>query len=238
MSLLRNIASGQQSGAHHAGKCSMSEEDSGPIPIDIVGDLVCPTCFLGLRLVHAVVGSVPGLAVDIRWYPFQLDPDLPPGGMDRQAYLVAKYGADGIESALAGQSALAREFGLELAFDRIARQPDTFDAHRLVRFAYGFGVQAQMVERLFQGFFLQGLDIGDRGVLLALAAKSRLDPDAVGKFLASDEGVPALRQEMADIRASGVTEVPRFTFAGKQDLVGLHPADVFADALFNAIEEG
>jgi predicted DsbA family dithiol-disulfide isomerase len=210
----------------------------GPIPIDIVGDLVCPICFLGLRLVHAVVGSVPGLAVEIRWYPYQLDPDLPTGGMDRQAYLEAKYGADGIEAALAGPAALAREFGLELGFDRITRQPDTFDAHRLVRFSYGFGVQAQVVERLFQAFFLQGLDIGDRAVLLAVAAKSRLDPDAVAAFLASDEGAAALRQEIADIRASGVTEVPRFTFAGKQDLVGMHSADVFADALFHAIEEG
>ncbi len=216
----------------------MSDDDPGPIPIDIVGDLVCPTCFLGLRLVHAVVGSVPGLAVDIRWYPFQLDPDIPPGGMDRQAYLEAKYGADGSEAALAGPAALAREFGLELAFDRIARQPDTFDAHRLVRYSYAFGVQAQLVERLFQGFFLHGLDIGDRAVLVALAAKSRLDPDAVATFLAAEEDVSALRQEIADIRGSGVTEVPRFTFAGKQDLVGLHSADAFADALFNAIEEG
>ncbi len=216
----------------------MSEDDPGPIPIDIVGDLVCPLCFLGLRLVHAVVGSVPGLAVELRWYPFQIDPDIPPGGMDRRAYLEMKYGADGIESALSGPAALARELGLELAFDRITRQPDPFDAQRLVRYSYAFGVQAQLVERLFQGFFLHGLDIGDRAVLVALAAKSRLDPDAVGKFLAAEEDVPALRQEIADIRASGVTEVPRFTFAGKQDLVGLHSADVFAEALFHAIEEG
>jgi predicted DsbA family dithiol-disulfide isomerase len=216
----------------------MSDDDPGPIPIDIVGDLVCPACFLGLRLVHAVVGSVPGLAVEIRWYPFQLDPDLPPGGMERQAYLASKYGADGIENALAGPAALARELGLELAFDRITRQPDTFDAHRLVRYSYGYGVQAQVVERLFQAFFLHGLDIGNRDVLCALAGKSRLDPDAVGTFLAGDDDVAGLRQELSDIRNSGVGEVPRFTFAGKQDIVGLQSADVFADALFNAIEEG
>lgn len=216
----------------------MSDDDPGPIPIDIVGDLVCPACFMGLRLVHAVVGSVPGLAVDIRWYPFQLDPDIPPEGMDRAAYLTRKYGAEGVEPALVEAVALAREFGVELAFDRITRQPDTFDAHRLVRYSYGFGVQAQLVERLFQAFFLQGLDIGDRAVLVAIAAKSRLDPDAVARFLASDENAAELRQEMAAIRASGVTMVPRFTFAGKQDIIGLQPADVFADALFNSIEEG
>ncbi|WP_026607923.1 DsbA family oxidoreductase [Methylocapsa acidiphila] len=216
----------------------MSDEEPGPIPIDIVGDVACPFCFVGLRLVHAVVGSVPGLAVDIRWYPFQLDPDIPPQGQDRRAYLEAKYGAEGVEEALARPAALAREFGLELAFDRISRQPNTFDAHRLIRFSYGFGVQAQVVERLFQAFFLHGQDIGDRGVLCAIAAKARLDPAEVERFLAGEEDKAALAQEIAKIRASGVAEVPRFTFAGKQDIVGIASADVFADALFNAIEEG
>jgi predicted DsbA family dithiol-disulfide isomerase len=215
----------------------MSEAEPGPIPIDIVGDFVCPSCFLGLRLVHAVVSSVPGLAVEIRWYPFQIDPDLPAEGMERQAYLEKRYGADAIEPELAKAAILAQEFGLELAFDKIKRQPNTFDAHRLVRFSYGFGVQAQIVERLFQAFFLQGLDISDHAVLSALAAKSRLDPDAVARFLAGGEDVAEMQQEISDIRGSGVTDIPRFTFAGKQDLVGLHSADVFADALFNAVEE-
>jgi len=216
----------------------MSEDEPGPIPIDIVGDLICPHCFIGLRLVNAVVGSVPGLAVDIRWYPYQLDPDMAPAGQDRGAYLEGKFGAGGIEAALAGPGDIAREFGLELAFEKIKRQPNTFDAHRLVRFSYGFGVQTQIVERLFQAFFLHGLDIGDRAVLIALAAKSRLDPVLVEQFLNGGEDVEALRQEMADIRASGVDEIPRFTFAGKQDIVGIKPAEVFADALFNSIEEG
>lgn len=216
----------------------MADDIQGPIQIDIVGDLMCPSCFLGLRLIHAVVGSVPGLAAEIRWYPFQLDPSIPPEGVDRQTYLEGKYGTEGIEAALAGPAALAREFGLELAFGRITRQPNTFDAHRLVRYSYGFGVQAQIVERLFQAFFLHGLDIGDRVVLTAIAAKLRLDPEAIGRFLAGSEDIPAFRQEIADIRASGVVEVPRFTFAGKQDIIGLQSADIFAEALFNSIEEG
>lgn len=216
----------------------MSEAEPGPIPIDIVGDVVCPYCFIGLRLVNAVVGSVPGLAVDIRWYPYQLDPDMAPQGQERQAYLEARFGAAEVEAALARPAAIAREFGLELGFERIARQPNTFDAHRLVRFAYGFGMQTQIVERLFQAFFLHGLDIGDRAVLVALAAKSRMDPALVEQFLNGDDDIASLRQEMADIRAAGVHEVPRFTFAGKADIVGIKPADVFADALFNSIEEG
>lgn len=216
----------------------MSEEDPGPVPIDIVGDITCPFCFLGLRLVNAVVGSVPGLAVDIRWYPYQIDPELPPGGMDRDAYLAQKFGPEKTQEILDKASADAQAFGLNFAFDRIKWQSNTLDAHRLIRFAYAYGLQTQLVERLFQGFFLQGLDIGDRGVLKAIAAKTRLDPAVVESFLDGTDDIAGIKQEIIDIRASGVNEVPRFTFAGKQDIIGLQPAEVFAEALFNSIEEG
>ena len=215
----------------------MSEEDPGPIPIDIVGDLVCPSCFIGLRLVNAVVSSVPGLAVDVRWYPYQLDPEMAAGGMDRGEYLAKKYGADA-DDVLAKAQAQAQEFGLELAFGKIKRQPNTFEAHRLIRYSYAFGVQPQIVERLFQAFFLHGQDIGDRAVLIGLAAKSRMDPAAVEAFFAQSEDIDPLEKEMADIREAGVHAVPRFTFAGKEDIIGLQSAEVFADALFNSIEEG
>ncbi|HYP58254.1 MAG TPA: DsbA family oxidoreductase [Beijerinckia sp.] len=215
----------------------MSEEDPGPIPIDIVGDLVCPSCFIGLRLVNAVVSSVPGLAVDVRWYPYQLDPEMAAGGMDRGEYLAKKYGADA-DDVLAKAQAQAQEFGLELAFGKIKRQPNTFEAHRLIRYSYAFGVQPQIVERIFQTFFLHGQDIGDRAVLIAIAAKSRLDPAAVEAFFAQSEDIDPLEKEMADIREAGVHAVPRFTFAGKEDIIGLQSAEVFADALFNSIEEG
>ncbi|WP_020177257.1 DsbA family oxidoreductase [Methyloferula stellata] len=216
----------------------MAEEDPGTIPIDIVGDVVCPYCFMGLRLVNAVVTSVPGLAVDIRWFPYQIDQDIPAGGMDRQEYLVKKFGADKVEETLAKMASAAEEFGLALALDRIQRQPNTLDAHRLIRMAYGTGLQPQIAERLFQAFFLQGQDIGDRGVLLGIAAKARMDVGAVEAIFNAGQDVEPLIQELAAIRGAGVDEVPRFTFAGKQDIVGLQPADTFADALFNSIEEG
>jgi predicted DsbA family dithiol-disulfide isomerase len=215
----------------------MAEEDPGTIPIDIVGDIVCLNCFLGLRLINAVITSVPGLAVDIRWFPYQIDQDIPPGGMDRQDYLAKKFG-DKTEEVLAKMSAAAEEFGLVLALDRIQRQPNTIDAHRLIRMAYGTGLQPQIAERLFQAFFLHGQDIGDRGVLLGIAAKARMDVSAVEAIFNQGQDVEPLIEELAAIRGAGVNEVPRFTFAGKQDIVGLQPADVFADALFNSIEEG
>jgi predicted DsbA family dithiol-disulfide isomerase len=219
-------------------KASEMEEDPGPLAIDIVGDVTCPWCFLGKRLVDAVVGSVPGLAVEMRWYPFQIDPTLPPEGVDYRTYLTEKFGAEEVEPALAKIVDAGREFGLELAVDKIARMPNTFAAHRLIRYSYVYGVQPQVVERLFQAHFLYGQDISDPNVLIEVARKSRMDPDATAAFLAGSEDVAALRQEMDDIRKSGVDVVPRFTFGGVIEVVGLQTADVFADALFNAIPEG
>jgi predicted DsbA family dithiol-disulfide isomerase len=216
----------------------MAEDDSGIIPIDIVGDVTCPYCFLGLRLVNAVVTSVPGLAVDIRWFPYQIDPDIPAAGLDRQEYLVKKFGADKVEEALAKMSHAAEEFGIAFAFDRIKRQPNTIDAHRLIRMAFGTGLQPQIAERIFQAFFLQGQDISDRNVLLGIAAKARMDVAAVEAIFNQGQDVEPLIQELAAIRGAGVDEVPRFTVGGKEDIIGLKPADVFADAFFNAIEEG
>ncbi len=215
----------------------MAEEEPGPIPIDIVGDVTCPYCFMGLRLVNAVVTSVPGLAVEIRWFPYQIDPDIPRDGLDREAYLAQKFGAKA-EETLAEMSRATEEFGLNLALDKIKRQPNTIDAHRLIRMAYGTGLQAQIVERLFQAFFLQGQDIGDRGVLLGIAAKARMDVGAVEAIFNEGQDVEPLIQELAAIRAAGVDQVPRFTIGAKEDIIGLKSADVFADALFNAIEEG
>lgn len=217
---------------------SEPEDDPGPLTIDVVGNVTCPWCFLGKRLVDAVVGSVPGLAVELRWYPFQIDPALPPEGVDYRVYLAEKFGADEVEPALAKILDAGREFGLELAVDKIARLPNSFAAHRLIRQSYVYGVQPQVVERLFQAHFLYGQDISDPNVLVEVARKSRMDPEAAAAFLAGDEDVAALRQEMEDIRRSGVDVVPRFTFGGTIEIVGLQTADVFADALFNAIPEG
>lgn len=217
---------------------SEEEADPGPLTIDVVGDVTCPWCFLGKRLVDAVVGSVPGLAVELRWYPFQIDPSLPPEGADYRAYLAEKFGADEVDPALAKIIDAGHEFGFELGVHKIARLPNTFPAHRLIRHSYIYGVQPQVVERLFQAHFLYDQDISDRNVLVDVARKSRMDPEATAAFLAGHEDVAPLQQEMDDIRKSGVDVVPRFTFGGKIEVVGLQTADVFADALFNAIPEG
>jgi predicted DsbA family dithiol-disulfide isomerase len=191
-----------------------------------------------LRLIDTVVHEVPGLAVDIRWRPFQIDPDLPPEGQDRAAYLEERYGApENVRTALEKIANIAREFGLPLALEKIRHQPNTFEAHRLTRFARNFGAELRLVEALFRAFFLDGRDIGDRAVLAAVAAPAGLDPERVEAFLAGTDDIEAVKQELSGFRALGVEHVPRFIIAGKETIAGLIPSEDFADAIFNSIED-
>ena len=216
----------------------MSATDQPPIPIDLIGDVASAECFIGLRLIDAVVASAPGLAVDVRWRPFQIDPDLPPEGQDRAAYLAEKYDSpEEAREALSILSEIAREFGLALALDKIKRQPNTLEAHRVVRLARDLDLEVKMVEALFDAFFLEGRDIGDRRVLVALAARTGLDGRRVAEFLARDDDIEALNHELTGFRALGVEHVPRFIIAGKKTISGIVPAEDFADAVFAAVEE-
>jgi predicted DsbA family dithiol-disulfide isomerase len=216
----------------------MRAADPMPIPIDVIGDVASAECFIGLRLIDSVVESVPGLAVDVRWRPFQIDPDLPPEGLERTAYLQQKFGS--LEEAMEALDALAeagREVGLAFPFDRIQKQPNTLEAHRVVRFARNFDAEIKMVDTLFGAFFLDGLDIGDRAVLVQLAGRIGIERRLVADFLEGDADLDGLKQELTGFRALGVEDVPRFVIAGKQTITGLVPPEDFADALFGSIAE-
>ncbi len=216
----------------------MIVKESPPIPIDLIGDVASAECFIGLRLIDAVVRSVPGLAVEIRWRPFQIAPDLPAEGQDRAAYLEEKgCSRTELREALETIAETGREFGIEFAFDKIRRQPNTFDAHRLIRYARNFGAEIAIVEALFQAFFVDGEDIGNRGALAAIAGRAGVDAELVGAFLEGTDGAETLRRELSEIRMSGVEAVPRFIIAGKETISGIKSPEDFADALFNSIED-
>src|SRR5690242_785289 len=134
--------------------------------IDIVSDVICPWCFIGKRRLARALAQRPGLAVSITWRAFQLNPDMQPGGMPREAYLAAKFGSAAhaariyatITDAGAGEN-------IEFDFDAIRRTPNSRDAHRLIRYATKFGKADPVVEALFSAYFEHGRDIGDRQVL-------------------------------------------------------------------------
>ncbi len=213
----------------------MSDADE-TLVIDIVSDVVCPWCYLGEKRLEAALEQEPQPVV-LRWRPYQLDPTIPEGGLDRAAYMEKKFGKDGrLKTVHDNLVRLGAEVGLPFAFDRIKRAPNTLDAHRLIRWSASVGAQRDVVDRLFRAYFVEGRDIGDRAVLVDIARESGLDTRLVEKLLNEDADKDAVRREIAEAQAIGVTGVPFFIFANRLAVPGAQNADVLRRAMGQARE--
>ncbi len=197
--------------------------------IDIFFDLVCPWCFIGKHRMDRALAERPSLPVDLNWQPFQLNPGMPPGGMDRRDYLSAKFGGSGRAAQIYAMVAeTAERDGLSLDLDAIRRTPNTLHAHRLVRYAARRGHDpASVAEAVFQAYFQQGRDIGDRHTLAGIAETIGLDPDAVAEHLASRADINHIRTADAAARRMGIQAVPCFVFDRRYALSGAQEPDSF-----------
>lgn len=203
------------------------------LTIDVYSDVVCPWCFIGKRRLEQALDTVKERdSVRVIWRPFQLNPTMPKAGMDRRVYLEAKFGSPGELKAIQERvAAVGIGVGIEFAFDRIARTPNTFDAHRLIWFAQQQGRQDAVVEALFHGYFAEGFNIGEAELLVSLAERAGLDRDKVIRLLQSEEGVDTVRQEEARGHQLGIRGVPYFVLNGKTGLSGAQPVETFVAAI-------
>ena len=182
--------------------------------IEMVSDLVCPWCWVGLRRLKSAIKLVPELNVEVLFRPFELDPNVPAGGTDYKEYMRARFGSDqSRERSNQMRDALiqyGQEEDIPFAFDNITRRPNSFDAHRLVHWAQGQSLGMQAKEALFDAFFAKGQDIGDHQVLVTIAAEIGLDANIVSDLLASDADVESTRNEQNFFRQMGISGVPTF----------------------------
>jgi len=190
--------------------------------IDVISDTVCPWCFIGKRRLMRAMALRPELAFDVKWRPYRLDPTVPKGGMDRQAYMRAKFGDDPMKivemhKLIAAEGA---KDGIEFDFAAIQRRPDTLDSHRLIRWAEANGVQDEVVERLFIAYFENGEDIGDIRVLADIADLCGMDGVEVAEMLDSDTDRTLVEREDQIAHEMGVTGVPAMIFGGKLAISG------------------
>lgn len=212
------------------------DQPTAGLSIEIYSDIVCPWCFIGKRrLEQALETAGYTQQTDIAWRPFQLNPTMPKSGMDRRAYLDAKFGGAEARRAMEERVAKAGEMdGIVFAFDRIERTPNTFEAHHLIWFAQQQGKQGDLTEALFLAYFTEGRDIGDKQELVEVAAETGLDRDEVQQFLASDQGVEEVRAEEAAGHRMGIRGVPYFVLNGRYAISGAQPPDRFVSALQKA----
>ena len=197
--------------------------------LDIISDPVCPWCYLGAANLMRALAERGEHPFAIRWLPFQLNPDLPPGGMDRKAYMTAKFGAGGqVDAIHARLEAMGAEAGITYRFDRITRAPNTLDAHRLIRWAGAEGVQTRAAMALFRRYFEEGEDISDAGVLRTAAEEAGMDGAMVARLLAGDADRAEVRAEAEQAGAMGVTGVPTFVIGGRHAVSGAQPSDLWS----------
>jgi predicted DsbA family dithiol-disulfide isomerase len=196
------------------------------LTLDIYSDVICPWCYVGKRRLERACQAWDGVPVNIRWRPFQLNPTMPRNGMDRRQYLDAKFGSPAAARAIYDQVASAgADEGISFAFERIARTPNTFAAHRLIWLAGHHGKQDEMVELLFRHYFLEGGDVGSIETLSLAAAQAGLDQAATETFLTGDEGVGEVKAEEAAGHRLGIRSVPYFVFNGANALSGAQPSE-------------
>ena len=198
--------------------------------IDVISDTVCPWCFIGKRRLMRAMAMRPQILFDVKWRPYRLDPTVPKSGMDRQAYMRAKFGTDPMK-IVEMHKLIAQEGakdGIEFDFAAIARRPDTLDSHRLIRWAEGHGVQDEVVERLFIAYFENGEDIGNIRVLADIADLCGMDGVEVAQMLESDTDRALVEREDQIAHEMGVTGVPAMIFGGKLAVSGAREPEVLA----------
>ncbi|MDB5848966.1 MAG: hypothetical protein JWP29_2718 [Rhodoferax sp.] len=211
-----------------------------PLTIDIVSDVVCPWCYIGKRKLEAAL-ALPEAAdlppVVIRWHPFQLNPDLPAGGMPRQQYLEDKFGGPERAKTIYDRvRAAGSAVGLTLNIDGIAHQANTLAAHALIAFAQqGDKDGSDMKERLLKAYFVENRNIGDTEVLAAIAAEAGLDADAARAFITSADERAAVAESDAQARQLGVTGVPFFIFNRQLAVSGAQDPATLLDAMKQAV---
>ena len=171
----------------------------------------------------------------MRWLPFQLNPDIPEGGMPRAEYVARKFGARG-PGVYSRVAAVGSQVGIPFAFENIKVQPNTLTAHRLLCYAERAGKQDALAEELFRAYFIEGANLTDRDALADIAARAGLDRAAVAAYLASDEDRALVEQGDMEARNAGIGGVPFFIFNRKIGVSGAQDPEVLLEAMEQASE--
>ncbi len=209
------------------------------IRLDIFSDIVCPWCYIGKTHLDRALESRANHPFRIEWHPFQLNPDMPKGGVGHVDYLASKFGGrDRALSMMQSVARAAKEAGAEMEIDRVAHLPNTMDAHRLIHWAGVEGRQTAMVARLFRAHWREGADVGDAATLARLAGEVGMDGAAVARLLASDADRDDLMARDADARAKGVSAVPTFLIAQHYVVSGAQPVHLWQGVIDELAGQG
>ena len=209
-----------------------------PVRIDVVSDVVCPWCFIGKRRLEKALALKPEIPVEVHWHPYFLNDWIPREGMAREEYLTTKFGSPERYKGIAQRvSAAAAAEGLVYDSDKMKRQPNTTDCHRLIMWADVQGKAPAMKQKLMDLYFTEGADLSDRETLVKAAADVGLDADKVRGDLAGEKDVDAVGDEAQRAKEAGIDGVPCFIFAGKYAVSGAQAPEYLAEMIERAALE-
>jgi len=207
------------------------------LKIDFIADVVCPWCYIGWARLKAALALRPDIAAEVTWRPYQLDPTLPEEGVDRAAYMGAKFpDPEKRRAAMQALNTFAAEDGLDLKLSEIPMSPNTNAAHRLIRWAQGQGRQQAAVEAVMHAYFTELRDIGDPVVLAEIAEAIGMDRMTVLKLLSEGADTEAITREHVTAWRAGVRGVPFTIFDGRVAVSGAESAEHLAAAMDKALE--
>ncbi len=181
------------------------------IELDIFSDTVCPWCYIGKKRLENALNKYQNLKIKQTWRPFQLNPGMPPDGMDRQEYLISKFGSsDAAKTVYENIYEEGVKEGINFNFDLIEVTPNSFNSHRLLALAYKAKIQERVLDDLFEYYFLNGKDIGDPNILLQIAIKHKIDAEKFKNYLSDQENIEPLANEEIQAKKMGINSVPTF----------------------------
>ncbi|MGJ4926215.1 DsbA family oxidoreductase [Bradyrhizobium sp. HKCCYLS2038] len=203
-----------------------------PLTIDVVSDVVCPWCYIGKHRIEEALKLVPDVPVTLNYRPFFLNPWVPREGISREQYLTTKFGSVEAYKGIAGRVvAAAEQEGLSYRPDKVARQPNTTDCHRLIHWAGQIGKAPEMKQRLMELYFRDGGDLTDVEVLVQAAADCGLDAAVVRRMLATEDDVALVSGQAQEAAEKGISGVPTYVFAQKYAVSGAQDPQMLARAI-------
>ena len=181
------------------------------IELDIFSDTVCPWCYIGKKRLENALNKYKNLKIKQTWRPFQLNPGMPPDGMDRQEYLISKFGSsDAAKTVYENIYEEGVKEGINFNFDLIEVTPNSFNSHRLLALAYNANIQEKVLDDLFESYFLHGKDIGDPNILLQIAIKHNIDAEDFKSYLSDQENIEPLANEEIQAKKMGIKSIPTY----------------------------
>ncbi|MGF1464340.1 MAG: DsbA family protein [Maricaulaceae bacterium] len=209
------------------------------LQIDMVSDIVCPWCWLGLKRLDRALEAFDDVTAALQFHPHELDPSVPEDGVEYRAYMRAKFGPSGPSNRFQQMrehlEAAGPDYGIDFRFDTITRRPNTLNCHRLIKWAQGQGKSRAVKEALFAAYFRDAQDLSDPAVLTAVASAVGLDVDLIQTLLEGDRDKDAVRGEEAHFQRLGVTGVPFFIFNGRVGVPGAQEPEILRDAMRKAL---